>query len=45
MSIEREIAVALDLDEFVNAFAVNNCNTKILFISNILIKMKLFHYQ
>jgi hypothetical protein len=29
MSIEREIAVALDLDEFVNAFAVNHCNTKI----------------
>jgi hypothetical protein len=32
MSIEREIAVALDLDEFVNAFAVNHCNTKILLI-------------
>jgi hypothetical protein len=32
MSIEREIAVAINLDEFVNAFAVNHCNRKILFI-------------
>jgi hypothetical protein len=28
----REIAVALDLDEFVNAFAASHCNTKILLI-------------
>ncbi len=32
MSIEREIAVALNLDEFVNTFAVNHCNRKILLI-------------
>ena len=41
----REIAVALDLDQFVNAFALNHCNKKILLISNILIKIKPFHYE